>query len=63
MKDSFKNKLKQHRPEWDKDAFWAELEPELPKEASPAPLRVVVLDTTSWHTVNGCYPVVYPGTK
>jgi hypothetical protein len=32
MKDSFKHKLKQHRPEWDKEAFWADLESDLPKK-------------------------------
>ena len=34
-----KDRLQSHRPEWDKEAFWAKIEPELPKpEATKRPL-------------------------
>lgn len=31
MKKSFSDRIRQHRPEWDKEGFWSQLEPDLPR--------------------------------
>jgi len=58
MKDSFKNKLKQHRPDWDKEAFWAELEPELPQKPRRRfawwmwmlPAGLIIVSSAAWYS-------------
>jgi opacity protein-like surface antigen len=58
MKNSFKDKLKQHQPEWDKEAFWTELEPALPEKDRRRrfawwrwllPAGLLVFGLAAWH--------------